>query len=190
MILLMSVSSAPARIQLGEHLLGRVGPEAVGVRVVALPGDDVDPDVVAQLQRRRVGDVAGERVLAEHVARQLVAEVAAQPPLVGVVPVAAVEVEGDPADAALGPRDLEVGVVAQRRTPQQVLRGRSPRSGVARMMRLSIGASGRQLDGAEAGADVQAHHHVLLGQRLEDRVPVLDVVVARQPFEVRQLRAW
>jgi len=38
------------RLEFGEDLLGRVGPETVGVRVVALPGDDVDTDLVAQPQ--------------------------------------------------------------------------------------------------------------------------------------------
>ena len=49
--------------------LGRLGPRRVGVRVVALPGDDVHADPVAQQQARRVGDVAGEDVLAEHLGR-------------------------------------------------------------------------------------------------------------------------
>jgi hypothetical protein len=41
---------------------------------------------------------------------------------------------------------------------------------------------------AEPGADVQAHHHVLLGEGAEDRAPVVLVVVARDAFEVRQFR--
>ena len=183
----MSVVGARG-VQLGQHLLGRVGPEAVGVRVVALPGDDVDADLVAQLQRRRVGDVAGQRVLAEHVARQLVAEVAAQPLLVGVVPVAAVEVERDPADAALGERELQVGELAQRRTPQQVLRAHRRHLG-GQDDQVVDRRVGRHADRAEARADVQAHHHVLLGQRPEHRVPVLVVVEARQALRGAAVRA-
>ena len=56
------------------------------------------------------------------------------------------------------------------------------------MIRLSIGAFGRHADRPEAGADVQTHHHVLLGQRPEHRAPVVVVVVARKPFQVRQFR--
>ena len=47
-------------------------------------------------------------MLAEHVAGQLVPEVAAQPSLVGVVAVATAQVERDPADAALGKGELQV----------------------------------------------------------------------------------
>ena len=41
----------------------------------------------------------------------------------GEVAVDPVEVEGDPADAALGQRDPQVGELAQRRAEQEVLRG-------------------------------------------------------------------
>ena len=94
---------------LAHHGLGRVGPDRIGVWVVALPGDDVDPDVVAHLERHGVAHVTGERVVAEDVARHLVAEVVTQPALVHVVTVAPIEEEGDPTDAGFGPRDLEVG---------------------------------------------------------------------------------
>ena len=54
----------------------------------------------------RVGDEAGEEVLAEHVARQPVAEVLSGPEVVHVVgAVEPVEEVGDPAGAALGQRD-------------------------------------------------------------------------------------
>ena len=52
-------------LEFGKNLFGCIGPEAIRVRVVALPGDDVDADLVAQLQGGLVGDVAGQRVLAE-----------------------------------------------------------------------------------------------------------------------------
>ena len=39
----------------------------------------------------------------------------------------------------------------------------------------------------EALADVQAHHDAELRHRLEERVPVVEVVVAREAHEVRQL---
>ena len=64
-------------------------------------------------------------MLAEHLGRQLAAEVVAvvEPALVLEVAVDPVEVERDPPDAALGQRHLEVGELAQRRAEQQVLRG-------------------------------------------------------------------
>ena len=92
--------------------------------VVALPGDDVDADVAADLQRRGVGDVAGQRVLPEDVARELVAEVVAEPALVRVVPVATVEVEGDPTDAREERLIPGVSVVARYREGSLLVRRR------------------------------------------------------------------
>ena len=125
-------------------------------------------------------------MLAEHIAGQLVAEVAAQPLLVGVVPVAAVEVERDPADTALGERELQVRVVAHRRSPQQIL-GAHRRHLGGQDDHVVDRSVGRHADRAEADADVQAHHHVLLRQGAEHRAPVLVVVVTGQALEVRQL---
>ena len=51
-------------------------------------------------------------MLAEHLTGQSVAKVAAQPLLVGVVAIAAVEVERNPADAALREGELQIGVAA------------------------------------------------------------------------------
>src|SRR6478609_499562 len=126
-------------------------------------------------------------MLAEHIAWQLVAEVAAQPLLIGVMPVAAVQVEGNPADAALGEREFQIRVVAHRRPPQQVLcahrrhLSRQDDQVVDRRVR-------RHADRAEARPDVQAHHYVLLGKGAKHRPPILVVVVARKPFQVRQFR--
>src|SRR5258705_7566678 len=173
------------RVQFGQNLLRRVGPEAVGVRVVALPRDDVDPDLVSQLQRGLVGDIAGQRMLTEHVAGQLVPEVAAQPPLVGVVPVAAIQIERDPTDAALGERKLQIGIVAHRGAPQQILRAHRRNLG-GKDDHVVDRRVGRHADRPESRADVQAHHHVLFRQRPEHRAPVLAVVVAREHLEVRE----
>ena len=74
-ILWISSSVQPGLLELPPGELGRLGPRRVGVGVVALPGDDVDADAVAQPQPGRVGDVAGQDVLAEHLRRQLAAEV-------------------------------------------------------------------------------------------------------------------
>src|SRR5581483_9470436 len=76
------VGAARAR-ELVRDELGRLGPRRVGVRVVALPRDHVEPDLVAQLEPRRVRDEAREEVLAEHVRRELaVAEAVPDPGLV------------------------------------------------------------------------------------------------------------
>src|SRR6185312_11735014 len=78
-ILSMSLSSAPAAVSSASACSGTSGQKQSECGVVALPGDDVDADLVPQLQRRLVGYVAGQRVLTKHIAGQLVAEVAAQP---------------------------------------------------------------------------------------------------------------
>ena len=79
-ILLISSSLHTAPVSSGVHELRRIRKDRIGMRVVALPGDDVDADRVADAERRRVGHVAGEGVLTEDVARQLVAEVAGRQP--------------------------------------------------------------------------------------------------------------
>src|SRR3546814_4499994 len=92
------------------------------VRVVALPGDEVDPDLVAELEARRIGDEARQDLLAEHVGGELaLAEAVADPGLVLEVPVDAVEVEGDPADPALRQRHLQVGELAKGGAEEQVV---------------------------------------------------------------------
>ena len=68
-----------------------------------------------------VVDEAGDDVLVEHLARQLVAEVLAGPVVVAlVVVIDSLEEVRDPADAALGQGDLEVRELAQHRRPDQV----------------------------------------------------------------------
>src|SRR5258705_979247 len=106
------------RVQFGQDLLRRIRPEAVGVRVVALPRDDVDPDLVSQLQRGLVGDIAGQRMLTEHIAGQLVPEVAAQP--LADVSLARADAAGDGTAGgagAVGAGDLDDGGFRQ---PQRV----------------------------------------------------------------------
>jgi hypothetical protein len=95
-----------------HEVLGRRGPRRVGVRVVELPRDVVDADDVTQLYAHRVDDEAGEEVLAEHLARPFSAEVLARPRRVHVVgAVEALEEVRDPSGAALGERELDVGIV-------------------------------------------------------------------------------
>src|SRR3546814_19464803 len=76
-------------LELAPEQLRRLRPGGVGVRVVALPGDEVDPDLVAELEARRIGDEARQDLLAEPVGGELaLAEAVADPGLVLEVPVA------------------------------------------------------------------------------------------------------
>jgi hypothetical protein len=101
------------------------------------------------------------------------------------VPVDAVEVEGDPADPALGQGDLEVGEAPQRRPEQQVLGGDG--ADLAGQHHEVVDRRLlRPLDDVEAGADVQREHHVLLAQRGEHRVPVAGEE-AGEALDVRRL---
>src|SRR5580700_9890309 len=175
----------PGLLELAPGELGRPRPRRVGMGVVALPRDVVDADPIAQQQARGVGEVAGEDVVAEGLRRELAAEVAVQPLLVVEVAVDAVEVEGDPADPALGQRDLELGETAQRGAEQEVLRGDgADLAGQHHEVvdRRLVGA----LDDREPGPDVQGQHHVLVAQRFEHRVPVARQE-AREPLDVRRL---
>ena len=101
--------------QHGAELFGRTRPHRVAVRVVHLPGDVVDADVVAQSDADWVADETGQEVFAEHLRGQFSAEVLECPRRVhferAVYPV---EEVGDPTCAALGERDLQVGVVLHR----------------------------------------------------------------------------
>ena len=114
---------AAGGLQLVEHDFGRVRPQPVRVRVVALPGDVVDTNTVAEQEPRRVGDETRERVLTEDLARELAAEVVSEPLLVPEVTITAIEEARDPDDARFRPRELEVGIRAEHGTPHQVLRG-------------------------------------------------------------------
>src|SRR3546814_14866182 len=88
--------------------------------------------------------------------------------LVLEVAVDAVEVEGDPADPALGQCDLELGELPQRGAEEQVLRG--DRADLAGQHHQVIdGRLLRAADHLEATADVQRQHHVLVAQRSEER---------------------
>jgi len=84
------------------------------VRVVALPGDGVETDYAARLDADGVVDEAGDHVLAPHLARLAALEVLVRPGVVVLVHVVgALEEVRDPADAALGQRDLQLRVLLQ-----------------------------------------------------------------------------
>ena len=88
-------------------------PGAVGVWVVALPGDPVDADLVAQGDPGVVIDEAGREVAAEDVGRRQPTEVGAGPGVVMAVRVIhALEGVGNPADATLGEGDDQIGELA------------------------------------------------------------------------------
>src|SRR6266702_4971106 len=93
--------------------LAAVGPVAVGVRVVDLDADAVDPDLVAVLDAEFILDVAAPEVLFEQVARPgvevdgLVVAVPL-PDLVHPLPDV-----GEPADAAFRQHELEPRVLLE-----------------------------------------------------------------------------
>ena len=100
------------RLQRLPNVFGRVRPRAVGVRVVTLPGDVLDTDVVAQPEAGVVVDEAGEDALLEDLAGELVAEVLQRPRAVTLVRVVrALEPVGNPADTAR-PANFTVGTCA------------------------------------------------------------------------------
>src|SRR5205814_8628733 len=80
--------------------------------------------------------VAREDVVAEHLRRQLAAEVVAavQPRLVLEVTVDPVEVERDPADATFGERDPQLGEPSQRRSEEHTSELQSLRHLVCRLL--------------------------------------------------------
>ena len=175
-------------LELLPRELRRLRPRGVGVGVVALPGDDVDADAVAQQQAGRVGDVAGQDVLAEHLGRQLAAEV-----------VAAVEPAPGSRSGGRSGRSRRGSSRCRPRTAPPAGRGTSRSVGPksrswavmaliwqASTIRWSTGASCGRLDDLEAGADVQRQHHVLVADGLEHRVPVAGQE-AREALHVRRL---
>ena len=166
----MSSSLTPTSEVLGQ-LLGGEGPRRVGVRVVALPHHVVHVEEVAARHAELVVDEAGEDVLVEDLAGELVAEVLAGPGVVAaVVVVNALEEVRDPADPALGQRDLQVGELAQHRRPDQVGGGlddvhrRQRDQAVDRRV-------GRGDDELRRRADVHAHDDVLVAARLSRTGP-------------------
>ena len=170
---------------LGERL-GGVRPRRVGVRVVDLPRDRVDADLVAQLDADAVLHEARDDVLAEHVARELPAEVLSGPTvllLVGAVD--ALEEIRHPPDAALGEADLQAGVAAQEVRPDDVggdlhdVHGHEGQRDVDRRL-------DRRDRDLRRRADVEADHRALVRARGPERVPPL-VVQAR---EARLLRVF
>ena len=126
------------------------------------------------------------RVLTEDLARELAAEVVSEPLLIPEVTVTAIEKARDPDDARFRPRELEVGVRAEDGTPHEVLR-REHRDLVGEDDQVVDRSVGSRDDRTETLADVQAHHDAELGHRPEERVPVVEVVVAGQAHEVGQL---
>ena len=168
-----------------EDRLG-VGPGAVLVRVVGLEADVVDADAVALLEPRPVLDGAEPEVALQHLGR---GEVDALPRAVHVLValdvVEPVEQTGDPADAALGEADAQVGEAHREARVEPVDRGEhrpaeeQHADGVGRRVRRR----GRR---ARRRADVEAHDGAGLGARGEERIPVAGVQ-RRQPEALRQL---
>ncbi|MNG19684.1 hypothetical protein D3C84_1038710 [compost metagenome] len=83
--------------------LGGVRPGAVGVRVVALPGNHVFIHELQVLQTEVILDEAGDEVLPEDIAGHLPAEIRVGPrTVVAMGEVGALQQVGNPADTAFG----------------------------------------------------------------------------------------
>src|SRR4029450_2415783 len=109
--------------ELLRERLGRVRPRRVGVRVIDLPRDRVDADLVPQLDAAAALPEARDDVLPEHVARDLAAEVLTGPPVLLVIrAVDALEEVRDPTDGALREADLQPGITPQEVGPDDVRR--------------------------------------------------------------------
>ena len=155
--------------------LGRLRPGGVGVRVVALPRDRVDVRACARSgDAERVVDEAGDDVLVEHLARQLVAEVLAGP---GVVAARRCSrcARGSTGSSRCRPRTARTVRSGNLRST-----GDQTRSAAACTMFIgcsviitSIGASIDGDDQLRRRADVQAHDGALVAAGLPERVPVV-----------------
>ena len=114
-------------------------------------------------------------VLAEHLARELVAEVGAGPPVVVVVDeVGLLEEVGHPADAALGERELHGrGTCAGSATTA------APTAKIAVWNGIEWGITSNGVRGMKLGIAAEVEHHDGAGvlARLPGRVPLVAVVV-------------
>src|SRR5581483_1604797 len=150
---------------------------------VAFPRDVVHVEERPAGQAERVVDEAGDDVLVEHLARELVAEVLPRPrAVVVVVVVNPLEEVRDPPDAALGQGEADVRELAQHRRPHQVgsrvhdVEGRRRDQG-------GDGRVGRGDDLLRRRPDVQQEDDPLLRRRPPHRVPV--VGVEARPAQLR-----
>src|SRR3954454_3031717 len=161
-----------------EHhaqLLRRVRPRRVGVGIVELPAHVVDPDAVAQLHPDGVVDEAREEVLAEDLARQLVAEVLSGPEVVELVrAVDALEEVGDPAGTPFRQRELDARELGEDLRPHDVGRALADDHGLQRHHHVDRRV-GRGLHELAARAEVDRHDGLGLGDRGPEGIPRVGV---------------
>ena len=155
---------APGSAELRSRRTRATRPRGVGVGVVALPGDDVHADPVAQQEAGGIGDVAGQNVVAEDFRWQL-----ARRNRCGATPgsemaVDPIEVEGDPADPTLGQRDLAARGTAAMSAPKRRSWAVITLICQARTIRWSTAASSGLWMTANPATDVEGEHHVLVAQ--------------------------
>ena len=167
--------------------LERVRPRRVAVRVVGLERDVVDADALERLQAVRVVEEAAVDALVVVLRRRSLHLVPDATPGDVVLPdrVGALEDVRDPADLALGVRELQRRelledpghqVVGHRHRGVHVREGRTDRG-------RRVGRRRRHL---RARADVHADDALGLRARLEERVPVAVLVVHRRQAEERR----
>ena len=176
----MSVSGTSLVDSTSHNSSGAPGHIESRMRVVGLPGDVVDADVVAQFHPDRVADEAGQKVLAEDVRW---APCRRSP---GRSRWNASRRCGRPARgnrgssrAALAERDLQVRILLDRTRPQQIRRRPARCSFIGcRVIITSIGASGAVI-ASLPDEPMCTLSTVLVSHRgLPQRIPVL-VVEAR-----------
>jgi hypothetical protein len=157
------------------------------VRVVELPANVLDPDVVSVLNADGIGDKAGDEVLLEDLTGLEPVKVLTGPDMVAVVDaIKPVEEVGDPSGAPLGEGHLQRRIVAEHPGPQKV---GSRHADVHRLQAHhdvygGIGGGHRDLAGR---TEVDVEDAVCVHQRLPEWVPVLGVET-RQPQSGRVLR--
>src|SRR5271167_222521 len=163
----------------GELFRG-CGPRRVGVWVIAFPGDVVDADVVSQFDANRIGDEAGEEAFAEHLAGQLGTEVLTGPQVMHLVravdPVGEVR---DPAGAALGQGEAQVGELLDDARPEEIGRRGADVHRLQRDHHVNGSVVGRHGDLA-ARAEMDRDHRGALRGGPPHGIPVL-IVKAWEP---------
>ena len=186
-ILLISSSGTSARYFM--HASGDVGQVRVRVRVVALPRDVVDVEVLAAVDAEGVVDEARDDAVLEDLAREHVAEVLARPLVVVLVDVV------DPLERSRGssrcrPRRARSGASVYLRRM-----GDHSRSAAActmfmgwRLIMTSIGASARGHDELRRGAQVHADDGALVGAGLSRTGPNGPSAATGQPELLGVLR--
>src|SRR5882757_791465 len=90
------------------QMLRRARPRRIRMRIVRLPTDGVDPDVLSIAQSKVVIDEACDDMPSKHIAGLFLAEIRMGPgPMLGVGEIRALEEVGNPADPPFGERHTQ-----------------------------------------------------------------------------------